>query len=187
MRAKINLVLFLVLLLVISISIAGYRQGLREIEPKYVTGRINTLKFSDREMECVAQNAHYEARAEGSEGMYAVTAVVLNRYRANKWPSDLCDIVYQKSQFSWTNKIRKKPWKRTDKELLVYSGAALADFSSPYPTSDASMSLRGNKFDSVDPTNGATHYHNFSVSPKWAKGMEVTAVIGNHIFYKERQ
>ena len=37
-----------------------------------------------------------------------------------------------------------------------------------------------------DVTNGATHYHNTSVSPWWTKDMIVTAHIGNHIFLKEK-
>jgi spore germination cell wall hydrolase CwlJ-like protein len=33
-------------------------------------------------------------------------------------------------------------------------------------------------------TNGADHYHTPQVSPKWAKKLKKTAVIGNHIFYR---
>ena len=36
----------------------------------------------------------------------------------------------------------------------------------------------------VDPTSGATFYHANYVNPKWAKQMEVSKVIGYHIFYK---
>jgi spore germination cell wall hydrolase CwlJ-like protein len=36
-----------------------------------------------------------------------------------------------------------------------------------------------------DVTNGATHYHNTSVTPYWTDSMKQTAVIGNHIFYRE--
>ena len=37
-----------------------------------------------------------------------------------------------------------------------------------------------------DITNGATHYHSVTVNPWWANSMEVTAIIGNHIFLKEK-
>ena len=34
-------------------------------------------------------------------------------------------------------------------------------------------------------TGGATNFHAVSVSPDWADGMNETAQIGNHIFYKD--
>ena len=39
-----------------------------------------------------------------------------------------------------------------------------------------------------DTTGDATHFHAASVSPDWAvdNGMERTAQIGNHIFYRQR-
>lgn len=35
-----------------------------------------------------------------------------------------------------------------------------------------------------DVTDGADHYHTKAVNPKWNRGMERTAVIGGHIFYR---
>ena len=39
-----------------------------------------------------------------------------------------------------------------------------------------------------DTTGDATHFHAISVSPDWAEenGMERTAQIGNHVFYRHR-
>ena len=34
-----------------------------------------------------------------------------------------------------------------------------------------------------DPTEGSTHYHTKSISPKWAEGETPCVEIGDHLFY----
>jgi len=36
-----------------------------------------------------------------------------------------------------------------------------------------------------DPTQGATHYHARTILPSWAKALEPSAEIGNHLFYND--
>ena len=38
----------------------------------------------------------------------------------------------------------------------------------------------------LDPTDGALWYHSDSVSPYWAASLQVSEVVGNHIFYRDR-
>jgi spore germination cell wall hydrolase CwlJ-like protein len=40
---------------------------------------------------------------------------------------------------------------------------------------------------SVDPTDGATHYHADYVRPTWAVELRCTCRIGRHLFYRERK
>ena len=58
---------------------------------------------------CMMKNIYHEARGEGVEGMQAVAAVTLNR--AAQTNTTICDVVYARKQFSWTNttKGRNKP------------------------------------------------------------------------------
>lgn len=125
---------------------------------------------------CLAANIYFEARGEPISGQMAVAHVTL--LRANRDTNQVCNQVLRHKQFSWLNgKVSKN------------QGVMLAAFSKPtnqvawqkaYKV--ANKVLRKKSWDN---TGGATHYHAKSVKPKWAKSMRVTAVIGNHIFYRK--
>ena len=119
---------------------------------------------SQIDVECLAENVYHEARGEPYLGQLAVATVTLNRARVDRFPKDVCALVYSKKQFSWTNKKRKK--------------LHADDISREIAT----KALMGNHELS---TFTATHYHNTKVKPKWAKKMIRISKIGNHIFYKE--
>ncbi len=53
------------------------------------------------EWQCMLKNIYHEARGEGVEGMKAVALVTLNR--AKQQNKTVCEVVYQRKQFSWTN------------------------------------------------------------------------------------
>jgi spore germination cell wall hydrolase CwlJ-like protein len=123
------------------------------------------------ELYCAAQNIYFESRGEPDLGQLGVGQVVLNRVESPKWPDSICDVVWQEKQFSWThdgksdrinvgNKLNRLAWMKS----VFYAVMAMVE---------------------DDATNGATHYHNKSVEPYWANSMNQTAIIGNHIFYKE--
>ena len=52
---------------------------------------------------CLALNIYHEARGERVEGQIAVAHVTMNRVNHEKWPSTICEVVYQPKQFSWTH------------------------------------------------------------------------------------
>ena len=68
-----------------------------------------TLKERERQLQCLAQNIYWEAASEPFEGKVAVAQVTINRAESGKFPSDICQVVYQKNvfyekvvcQFSW--------------------------------------------------------------------------------------
>lgn len=124
---------------------------------------INLGYAQDTEFDCLARNVYYEARGENYKGKLAVALVTLNRTEDARFPKTICSVVYQKRQFSWTSKfyktqVNKKEWQESKNAAF-----------------DAYMNrnILG-KFK-------ATHYHNFTVSPKW--GLKKVTVIHNHIFY----
>ena len=122
-----------------------------------------------RQIACLADNVYYEAGNQSIQGKKAVAYVTLNRARAGRWPSDVCQIVYQKDsrlcQFSWVCENRK-PKNNTVWEQS-YSVARHVWY----------------KYDNTqDPTLGATFFHAVYVNPQWK--YQKTTQIGDHIFYK---
>lgn len=130
---------------------------------------VNGLSFQD--LRCLAINAYFEARGEGDTGIRATMYVVLNRVESNRFPNTVCEVVYQDSQFSWT----------LDKASTYgnLNNAAKSVVSSIWRIA------RTLKLDD-DVTKGSTHYHTVTIMPYWMARMRPTAVIGNHIFYRER-
>ena len=124
---------------------------------------------------CLAANIYFEARGEPISGQMAVAHVTLKRAKGDT--NQVCNQVLRHKQFSWLNgKVSSK------------QGVMLAAFAQP--TNQKAwrkaygVAYKVLKKKTWDNTGGATHYHAKSVKPKWAHGMKVTAVIGDHIFYK---
>lgn len=122
--------------------------------------------FRQTEVECLTQNIYHEARGEDTLGQIAVAYVTLNRRDHGYFPDTICDVVWQPSQFSWTNDgipdtMNEEEALRVARNIAewVYDGKE------------------------EDPTNGALFYHADYVNPSWASHMEVSTVIDTHIFY----
>lgn len=122
-------------------------------------------KVMPDQTECLAQNIYFEARGEGDAGMKAVANVTINRTKSDKYPSNVCSVIYQPKQFSWVGK-----YSEIDDEVSYGIAKRIAK-----------TAINGKLRDS---TNGADHYHaDWIKQPAWAKGMRKTTVIGKHIFY----
>lgn len=120
-------------------------------------GSFEVPKLPDKkELECLATNVYREANNEPFAGQVAVAKVTLNRVADKRYPKTICKVVYEKNQFSWTNKYKNVVY---DMESLNASIVALNS---------------NTKFT-------ATHYHADYVSPNW--GLRRVAKIGRHIFY----
>ena len=113
-----------------------------------------------QELECLIKNVYYEARGEPYEGKVAVAKVTMNRVNHPSYPKTICGVVYQPKQFSWTIKPSKA--KINPKEWYESTKASIEAYN-------------------IENGLQATHYHNFTVSPKW--NLQRVVVIGNHIFY----
>ena len=131
-----------------------------------VTGPSET--FVDvRSVECLALNLYHEARNQGSAGLLAVAAVVLNRV---KDPNDAKFYpIRNRCQFSWwcDGKSDVPKQKKTYKRLLTIAEAIVY-----------------NKLPFIDITDGAVFYHADFVTPAWAKTKVKTVEIQDHIFYR---
>jgi spore germination cell wall hydrolase CwlJ-like protein len=131
----------------------------------------------NKELECLAENIYFEAGNESYEGKLAVSQVTLNRTNSGKFPSSVCGVVKQKDiirgslvcQFSWVCQgkyaIRNKyQW---DESVFVARKALTEPII----------------HDMLYKTH-ALYYHATSVRPDW--NLTKITIIGNHIFYKEK-
>jgi spore germination cell wall hydrolase CwlJ-like protein len=145
---------------------------------------------------CLALNMYHEARSQGTAGVFAVSAVVLNRVNDKRFPNSVCEVIEQgpireswktqqykdlpdykrkyypiknRCQFSWycDGKSDKPHNKKRYQELL-----------------DLSEAIMYNEISFVDITDGALFYHADYVTPGWAKTKQKTVEIEDHIFYR---
>ena len=142
----------------------------REIDPDYMTA-----VEVEKSLDCLAMNVYREAGHEPFEGKVAVAQVTLNRVNSNKFPRDVCAVVYQKSrftervicQFSWycDSKHRNRPVddEAYEESYRVAKMVFLEDF----------------KLESIEK---ALYYHADYVNPNWK--LKRIAKIGTHIFYE---
>ena len=132
----------------------------------------------DRELFCLAQNVYFEARGEETVGQLAVAMVTMNRVYSNRFPNTVCNVVWQKRQFSWTHDGKSdrprdaKAWKLA-KQIAKFV----------YFKYDQYKERTGG---ALDLTQGALHYYAPDLAdPKWAQSKRVTRQIGGHLFLKE--
>jgi len=142
-----------------------------------VTSQEQTFNFEQsitqdigKQILCMAKNIYYEAAMESFEGKLAVAQVTLNRANSSKFPSTICDVVYQKVnntyQFSWVGeKVSEIKNKYAWEECLIVAKKALTEHK---------------LHDTIYKTK-AMYYHNTSVNPAWK--LKYVAKIGNHLFY----
>ena len=119
---------------------------------------------------CLTQLVYFEARnQEEPEAKRAVVYTALNRLRNSRWPDTACGVVRQKNQFTfyWDGKPEKvyepEAWK--DAEQAVHDALEFMPHEN----------------------GGWTHYHHYSIKPKWSLSMLGGDRIGDHIFYYERR
>ena len=148
-----------------------------------------------KEVECLAKNMYYEARNQGTAGKLAVTNVVLNRVKDERFPNTICEVVKQgPTRESWkTKKDKNLP----DEERIYYPIRHKCQFSwycdgaSDDPKNEEkyqesyllSLNIVDKRFHLIDITDGALFYHADYVKPSWARTKHRTTEIGDHIFY----
>ena len=120
----------------------------------------------DAETRCLAGAVYFESKGESLAGQLAVARVVLARSKSGRFPSSICGVVYQPSQFSF---VRGGKMPRIDtggsnwKNAVAISKIALDDSWK-------------------SPVEGALFFHARYVSPGWR--LKRMGTIDNHIFYR---
>jgi N-acetylmuramoyl-L-alanine amidase len=124
--------------------------------------------YTDAERNCLALNIYHEARGEPAEGQIAVAHVTLNRVESRRFPNNICDVVWQSRQFSWTHDGRSD----TPRDAAAWDTAQrIADIAINWHSVGEDFSY------------SALFYHADYVTPYWSYIFEPTVTIGVHIFY----
>ena len=124
------------------------------------------IKYTPAELTCLTKNIYHEARGETEAGQYAVANVTLNRLKSGKWGNNICQVVYAKKQFSWTNqkksaKVEPAAWAQAH-EIAVNA-------------------LNGTRVRGLD---ASLFYHaDYIKSPGWVDNQHYVTQIGQHKFY----
>lgn len=120
---------------------------------------------------CLTDNIWYESRGEGKVGMQLVAEVTINRsIHSGK---SICEVIYSKAQFSWTNKSHTKLRKSTAERFVQPSYRVAKDIA--YKT------IQGHSDRFLPRT--ARWYHSHKVKPIWRHELQKVAEVNRHIFY----
>jgi hypothetical protein len=134
-----------------------------------------TAKMRQTQLDCLARNIYHEAGSEPFEGKVAVAQVTINRTESGQFPSDICQVVYQKNivyqkvlcQFSW---------------YCENPNGALKPMNGPIYTESMEVAkkvlLEGFRLPDL---KSALYFHGDYVKPGWNK--KPVAKIGRHVFY----
>ena len=123
--------------------------------------------YSEQDLECMAMNIYHEARGEAVLGQIAVAQVVMNRLDHEYFPNDVCEVVWQPHQFSWTSDGRSD----------------VAHDQERYEIAE-NIAITVLEREEDDPTGGALFYHaDYISAPSWTRQMDVSLEYGVHMFY----
>ena len=144
--------------------------------------------FREQEAVCLAKNMYYEARNQGLAGQLAVSLVVMNRVKDERYPDTICEVVYQGPISKWWLKEKGKIVPIRNRCQFSW----YCDGKSDKPKNkkkykfflDLSRDLVYGNMQVVDITEGATHYHADYVYPDWRKTKTKTIEVADHIFYR---
>lgn len=171
----LNLAIGIVFITMLTAAVTAYKFESIEPAPGVYSASAEQVQ---KDLNCLALNIYREAGHEPFEGKVAVAQVTINRTQSPDFPSEICDVVYQKNkftgrvvcQFSWycDAKHRTRPVNREayDESYRVAKMVLLEDF----------------RLESLDQ---ALFYHADYVNPNW--GLRKITKIGQHIFYKGKQ
>ncbi|NKB63359.1 MAG: hypothetical protein GKR95_14980 [Gammaproteobacteria bacterium] len=120
-----------------------------------------------QEIGCLAMNIYHEGRGESPKGRAAIAAVTMNRVSNPDYPDTVCEVVWQRKQFSWTQ--------------IAARHHVIRNFESwDVALTTARLFLDGAKLWKI---GHATHYHAENVEPYWASTQTLVGKVGSHYFY----
>lgn len=151
--------------------VVGIHTDVEEIKQKITLGRTSErIRYSTKDVECLARNIYWEAGVENMLGKIAVGTVTINRVKTGVWGQRVCDVVYSKHQFSWT-RVARRAW-------INLKGSSWED-------SQTAARIVLEQGVTVKQLDRALFYHADYVNPQWRDNSSKAAKIGRHIFYNQ--
>jgi spore germination cell wall hydrolase CwlJ-like protein len=160
---------------VVTVSIRAVNYKFDHLKAMRENASPITAELRQKQLDCLARNIYHEAGYEPFEGKVAVAQVTINRAESGQFPSDICQVVYQKNvvyekvlcQFSWycDSASLKKPMNGAvyTESMEVAKKVLLEGFRLP-------------------DLKNALYFHGDYINPGWGKKPLVK--IGRHIFYQ---
>jgi spore germination cell wall hydrolase CwlJ-like protein len=139
-------------------KIASYE---KEIEKEKLNNKKVVTKYSDSDLNLLAQLIESESGTQPFEGKLAVGTVVMNRVKSDEFPDNIREVIFQKGQFSPVSngKINNKP----SAESLI----AAKEIMKGIRVLDSNV----------------LYFYNPKISTdKWIRTLKVCKSIGDHVF-----
>lgn len=129
---------------------------------------LHPIRYTGRDLDCLARNIFFEAGTEDTVGKYAVAQVTINRMNTGRWGNSICSVVYSPNQFSWTKD----------------SGLALTKLDSDnwHESRAVAQAVLSQGF-RIKTLKKALYYHADYTTPPWRDHDQQIGKIGRHIFY----
>ena len=129
-----------------------------------------------KELDCMAANIYFEASTQERIGKIGVAQVTMNRVMSPEFPNSVCEVVFQGPKNKKHKHLCQFSWYCDGKPDVIRSKRMWREciYIAKY------VMLGG----VPDITKKSTHYHADYVQPWWAKKMEKTVKLGDHIFYR---
>ena len=123
---------------------------------------------------CLATTIYFEARNQSLQGQLAVAQVVLERVYDGRFPDTVCEVVQAGGE-------------TRHRCAFSFYCDGLSDTPQDERAFTVARWIASGALEGVmsDVTGYATHYHTYYVRPDWSRHMRPTAVIGDHLFYRE--
>ena len=120
---------------------------------------------------CLATAIFFEARDQQITGQELVAEVVINRVEHERFPDDVCSVVYQPKAFSFTHDGKSDDMSDYQGYQDTIAKRLAVKLASDYLVDGKRLGAT------------STHYHTLEVSPFWADAFLVDGVFGDHMFY----
>jgi len=113
----------------------------------------------------------FEARDQQITGQELVAEVIINRVEHERFPDDVCNVVYQPKAFSFTHDGKSDDMDHYQGYQDLIAKRLALKLASDYLVDGKRLGVT------------STHYHTLEVSPFWADAFLVDGVFGDHVFY----
>ena len=123
------------------------------------------------ELMCLATAIFFEARDQPITGQELVVEVIINRAEHERFPDDVCSVVYQPKAFSFTHDGKSDDMSDNQGHQDLIAERLAVRLASDYLVGGKRLGAT------------STHYHTLEVSPFWADAFLVDGVFGDHVFY----
>jgi spore germination cell wall hydrolase CwlJ-like protein len=141
---------------------------------------LNALAITPHEeIQVVSACILLESGGTSNEEMHAVANVIFNRAKNRKITA--YEVVKQKHQFSCAKQFQGVEFNYTG---FIKAGHNLNKWNQSIQDYTMSLALQGNREELSDITGGADHFHDLSMTPYWAKKLQLIAFSPSFKFYK---